>query len=199
MTKSSSPKVKKASVATAHKKAKFSSSAAIMKDPFNVMPMTTKLKKTKKQKKSKAAATATTKKSNIIGNNSGSNEKKMKKKKVSQQHLQQPTKKKNKKNKEEVKMVWSLPCESTMGISLESMPWCHFTTEPLELSTANYCNNNKMKTNFPPLLQKMFQNTRWMALLTLELYVVQSIVVLPFLLYNTIVHLYLFIYLFIYF
>jgi hypothetical protein len=177
MAKSPSAKAKKASVATVHKKAKFSSSATILKDPFNVMPMTRKQKKAKKKKNQTISAAASTCDATT---NVSSGKSKIKKTKKSKNQTAAASsargvtisgvihKIKNTK-KEEVKMVWSLPCETTIGLSLESMPWCHFTTDSLDLGAVSLQKNDARKNKFPFLLQKMFQNTQKMAVLNLEL------------------------------
>jgi hypothetical protein len=177
MAKSPSAKVKKASVATVHKKAKFSSTAAILKDPFNVTPMTRKLKKAKK-KKNQTTVVAASAGDAVAKDTSGKS--KVKKTKKSKNQTAPASSAsgvtisgvihqiKNMKKKE-VKMVWSLPCETTIGLSLETMPWCHFTTDSLDLGAVSLHKNYARENKFPFLLQKMFQNAQKMAVLNLEL------------------------------
>lgn len=168
MAKSPSAKMKKASVATVHKKAKFSSAAAIMKDPFNVMPMTRKQKKGKKKKNQTSDSTI----NHITGKVKKTKKNKHQKAALSSasgviinEVIGNMTQGKNK----EVKMVWSLPCETTIGLSLEYMPWCHFTTDSLDIVAANGHKNDAGRNKLPVLLQKICQNTQKMAILNLEL------------------------------
>jgi len=82
-----------------------------------------------------------------------------------------PSSASKKKKKKQVKIVWRVPSESTIGLSLETMPWCHFTTEPLfnSLSKINANTSNRKKTNFPLILEEMIQNSQLISLLNLEL------------------------------
>jgi hypothetical protein len=165
MAKSASVKVKKASAATVHKKAKFSSAAAMMKDPFNVMPMTRKQKKGKKKKNQTGDCTINHVSGKVKKTKKNKHQKAAESSPSGVQVIGNMTKWKNK----DVKMIWSLPCETTMGLSLESMPWCHFTTDALNIDRAKLHKNEAGKNKLPFLLQKMFQNTQKMAVLNLEL------------------------------
>jgi len=138
-------------------------------NPFNVMAVPTTKKKKSSNKTGKKNSSS---ERNKNGGCTGKKRKitaKVSKAKLLNSPL--PSSASKKKKKKQVKIVWRVPSESTIGLSLETMPWCHFTTEPLFNfpSKINTNTSNRKKTNFPLILEEMIQNTHLISLLNLEL------------------------------